>query len=100
MRANGWLGRPIDVVRMPDGGLTAVDNTRVLAAHEAGIDVRATIHGFDDPLPSEHLERFTTPKGGAPDTWGGAVLNRIGAQRRAYSAAHPYGSPITGWNGN
>lgn len=33
MRANGWVGDPIDVVRMPDSGLTAIDNTRVVAAH-------------------------------------------------------------------
>ncbi|MFG2716302.1 hypothetical protein ACGFX2_38100 [Streptomyces goshikiensis] len=26
MKVNGWAGDPIDVVRMPDGGLTTVDN--------------------------------------------------------------------------
>ena len=53
MRASGWVGDPIDVVRMQDGGLTSVDNTRVLAANEAGINVQAVVHGFDDPLPPE-----------------------------------------------
>lgn len=62
MRANGWAGDPIDVVRMPDGGLTTIDNRRVVAANQAGIDVQATIHGFDDPLPQEFIERFTTPR--------------------------------------
>ena len=35
MRANGWVGDAIDVVRMPDGGLTSLDNTRLLAANGA-----------------------------------------------------------------
>ena len=68
MYANGWVGDPVDVVRMPDGGLTSVDNTRVVAAAEAGIDVQAQIQGFDDLLPQEFIDRFTTPKGGAPST--------------------------------
>ena len=66
MRANGWVGDAIDVVRMPDGGLTSLDNTRVLAAKRAGIDVQATIRGFDDALPSSLVGRFTTTKGGRP----------------------------------
>ncbi|GFN30052.1 hypothetical protein [Paenibacillus xylaniclasticus] len=41
MKANGWQGSPIDVVKMPDGKLTTVDNTRVLAARNAGINVEA-----------------------------------------------------------
>ncbi|TLP58288.1 hypothetical protein FEM01_16550 [Pseudomonas mosselii] len=50
MRANGWKGDPFDVVKMPDGKLTSMDNTRIAAAREAGIDVKATVRGFDDPL--------------------------------------------------
>ena len=57
-RANGWVGDSIDVVRMPDSGLTAIDNTRVVAAHQAGTDVQALIQGFDDPLPPEFVGRF------------------------------------------
>jgi hypothetical protein len=30
MQKNGWVGDAIDVVRMPDGGLTSIDNTRLL----------------------------------------------------------------------
>ena len=100
MSANGWVGDPIDVVRMPDGGLTSVDNTRVLAARQAGIDVQAAVHGFDDLLPSEYAGRFTTPKGGTPNTWGDAVLNRIGSQNSGYRRTYPYGSDIIGWSGN
>jgi RHS repeat-associated protein len=95
MRANGWRGDPIDVVRMPDGELTAVDNTRVLAGHRAGIDVRATIHAADDLLPPEYVERFTT-SAGVPKTWGDAILLRIQKQGAAFRRRYPNGSPITG----
>lgn len=53
MRANGWKGDPVDpvdVVKIPDGKLTSMDNTRIAAAREAGIDVKASVRGFDDPL--------------------------------------------------
>ena len=100
MKAKGWVGDPIDVIKMPDGGLTSVDNTRVLAAHQAGIDVQARVHAYDDPLPPDLAQRFTTPKGGVPTTWGEAVHNRIGAQNSGYRSTYPNGSPVTGWNGN
>jgi hypothetical protein len=100
MRANGWVGDPIDVVQMPDSGLTAIDNTRVVAAHQAGIDVQAMIHGFDEPLPPEFIGRFTTPKGGVPSTWGDAILNRVGGQNSLFRNTYPFGSPFTGWVGN
>ena len=100
MKANGWAGDPIDVVRMTDGGLTSVDNTRVLASHYAGIDVRANVHAADDVLPTEFAERFTSRKGEVPSTWGDAVLNRIGSQNSGYRNTYPYGSPVTGWKGD
>ena len=100
MNSSGWVGDPIDVVRMLDGGLTTIDNTRVVAADAAGIDVQAVIHGFDDPLPDQFIDRFTTPKGGVPSTWGDAILNRIGTQNSIYRNTHPFGSPFTGWVGN
>jgi RHS repeat-associated protein len=100
MRANGWVGDPIDVVRMPDGSLATPDNTRVLAAHQAGIDVQATVRAFDDPLTTEMAERFATAKGGMPSTWGEAITNRIGNQNAGYRTAWPDGSPFTGWSGN
>ena len=31
---------------MPDGVYTTIDNTRVVSAREAGIDVQATIHNY------------------------------------------------------
>jgi hypothetical protein len=73
MKANGWVGPPIDVVRMPDGGLTTVDNARVVAAGNAGIDVQTIIHPFDEPLPDiTQVDWFTNPEGVPrdPRRWG------------------------------
>ena len=47
MRTNGWKGDPVDVVRMPDGRLTSIDNTRIRAARAAGIDMQANVRSFD-----------------------------------------------------
>lgn len=100
MRVSGWAGDPIHVVQMPDGGFTTMDNTRVVAAGHAGIDVQAVIHPFDEPLPdAEQIERFSTRKG-VPSTWGDAVSLRIGKQAGPYRRTYPMGSPWTGWDGN
>jgi len=100
MRADGWVGDAIDVVRMSDGGLTSVDNTRLLAAKRSDIDVDAHVHTFDDALPAEFAERFVSRKGDVPTNWGEAVTNRIDSQNAGFRNAHPQGSPITGWSGN
>ena len=93
MKKNGWQGDPIDVVRMDDGELTTLDNTRVVAARAAGIDVKANVHGYNDPLPDQATRRrFTTPKGGVPQTWGQAVENRIGKQSSKFRRNNPRGS--------
>ena len=91
MRNNGWAGDTLDVVRMPDGGLTTIDNTRVVAARQAGIDVQANIHAYDDLLPSEYIDRFTTKKG-VPTTWGDAITLRIGKQNATFRNNNPFGS--------
>jgi hypothetical protein len=100
MRASGWVGEPIDVVRMPDGELTSVDNTRLLAAKNASIDVRANVHEFGDPIPAERANTLRSRKGEMPTTWGQAILNRIDKQNSLYRTTYPYGSPLTGWTGN
>ncbi|WP_342472614.1 pre-toxin TG domain-containing protein [Metasolibacillus sp. FSL H7-0170] len=51
MKANGWKGEPIDVVKMHDGNYTTIDNTRVAAAREVGINVNVIIRDFNEPLP-------------------------------------------------
>lgn len=99
MKPNGWKGDAIDVVRMPDGKLTTIDNTRVLAAHYAEIDVQANIHAYNDALPLNFVERFTTPKG-TPSTRGDAIYLRIGKQNSLFRTTYPQGSNIIGWRGN
>ena len=100
MKEHGWKGTPIDVVIMPDNKITTIDNTRVVAARYAGIDTHSIIHKFDDILPSEMVERFTTPKGKIPVTWGDAITLRIGNQNKEFRTIYPYGSQYTGWSGN
>ncbi len=90
MRKNGWRGEPIDIVEMPDGIYTTVDNTRVVSARETGINVQANVHGYNDSLPSEYVERFTTKKG-VPKTWGEAIELRVRKQKASFRNGNPYG---------
>lgn len=91
MKKDGWVGQPIDVVMMEDSRLTTMDNTRVVAATEAGIDVRATVHKYDEPLTASEVSRFTTSKG-VPSTWGEAITLRIRKQSSSWRKGHPYGA--------
>ncbi len=91
MRTNGWKGDPVDVVRMPDSRLTSIDNTRISAAREAGIDVQANVRAFDSPLTVSEIGRFT--KGSQiPSTWGDAVTIRINSQTGGFGVKYPYGA--------
>jgi hypothetical protein len=40
---------------LPDGDLTTIENTRVVAANEAGINVQAMIHGSMIPFRRSSL---------------------------------------------
>ncbi|WP_027399773.1 RHS repeat-associated core domain-containing protein [Anaerovorax odorimutans] len=91
MKKKGWTGEPIDVVRMSDGGLTTIDNTRVVAARAAGIDVKAVVHNANDVLPQNLIKRFTTKKG-VPTTWEEAIELRIGKQKSSFKKNNPFGS--------
>ncbi len=91
MKANGWKGDPIDVIKMSEGKLTTIDNTRVVAAREAGIDVQAIIHDFNELLPESLIDRFTTKKG-VPKTWGEAIELRIGKQKASFRNNNPFGA--------
>ncbi|NUU69037.1 RHS domain-containing protein [Enterobacteriaceae bacterium BIT-l23] len=95
MKTKGWAGEPVDVVRMSDGKLTTIDNTRILAASRANIKVQARIHEGASPLPEEFVERFTTKKG-VLSTWEEAILLRIGKQASGYRYGYPNGSTIIG----
>jgi len=88
------------VVKMPDGKLSTVDKTRVLAAKNSGIDVKAIVHAASALIPADVAVRFTSKNGRMPTTWGEAVTNRINNQNSAYRTANPYGSYFTGWDGN
>ena len=92
MKQNGWNGDPIDVVDLGGGSYGTLDNTRVLAAHEAGIEVRAVTHKYNDPLPDNLVERFTTKKDGAPSTWGEAYQLRVNKQKASYRKNNSEGS--------
>jgi RHS repeat-associated protein len=94
MRANGWKGDAIDVVKMGDGGLTTLDNTRVLAASRAGVNVQANVRNASDALPANMVERFTTKKG-VPTTWGEAAQLRIGKQSAGWRNGNSNGSMFT-----
>jgi hypothetical protein len=94
MKANGWKGDAIDVVKMNDGALTTLDNTRVLAASRAGVNVKANIRNATDALPANMVERFTTKKG-VPSTWGEAAQLRIGKQSAGWRNGNSNGSMFT-----
>jgi hypothetical protein len=100
MRANGWQGAPIDVVRMPNGALVAVDNTRLAAAKLTGTPVQATVRSFDEAFPllrdpkNQYFSNLTT--GQRPASWGEAALNRISRQEPLWIQRYPTGSPFTG----
>lgn len=93
MEQNGWKGPPIDVVEMLDGRYTTIDNTRVVAAKKVGIKVQAIIHNYDDRLPQEYVERFRT-RAGTPETWGEAIIFRIGKQKQDFRENYPSGSYV------
>ncbi|WP_240616584.1 RHS repeat domain-containing protein [Marinobacter fuscus] len=99
MQKNGFQVEPdklIDVVRMPDGGLTSLDNTRIVAADLAGVKIQARVHNFDDLLPNDEqfISRFIGRKGEVPTNWGEAVKNRISNQSSLFRNTYPEGSPF------
>ncbi len=118
MRTEGWKGNPIDVVELPDKSLLSIDNRRLLAAREAGIDVPVIRHHPDEPFPEKRgksiffrpnhsirqLPDGSLVRGGTegeilykkkdnPLTWGEAALFRAARQPK-----NPDGSqfPLTG----
>lgn len=77
MKKDGWKGDSVDVIKMPDGKLTNMDNTRILAAREAGISVKAKVHDFNEKLTPEIQELRGREK---YNTWGEAIKGHINKQ--------------------
>jgi RHS repeat-associated protein len=92
MKANGWRGEPIDIVKMEDDIYTTVDNTRILAAQNSNTKVQAIVHNFNDPISPEQGVRFADKKGLIPNTWGQAILNRISNQSASFRSQGTNGS--------
>lgn len=89
MQTDGWQcvgpdGRDtaIDVVRMPDGQLTSIDNRRLLAARESGSPVVVRIHEYNEPItdPVRQRDLRVSDLHGNPGSWGQAVENRCWKQ--------------------
>ncbi|MDP8927721.1 MAG: RHS repeat-associated core domain-containing protein [Actinomycetota bacterium] len=100
MRQRGWRGSRIDVVQMPDATVTALDNTRLLAARYTETPVKANVHSYSDPIDPGRMSSLSDRKGNVPRTWGEGVEHRIGRQNRICRETYPYGSNIIGWSGN
>lgn len=80
MRRDGWQGDPVDVVNMPDGAPTSMDNRRLLAAREAGIPIEADVRNASDPLTSAQADRFEVVGQPRPTNWGEAIQLRTQRQ--------------------
>lgn len=81
MKKDGWKGDPVDIIKMPDGKMTSMDNTRISAAREAGIKVEANVRTYEEKLTPSEIERFSDRKRGfVPQTWGEAITGRINKQ--------------------
>jgi uncharacterized protein YukE len=92
MRDGGWRGDPVDVVEMPDGASTSMDNTRIRAARETDTPVQARAHEHHEPLTAREVERFTKRGHAEPRTWGEAAEVRMKSQGTNWSKANPAGS--------
>lgn len=92
MKKSGWVGDAIDVVKMPDGKLTTIDNTRLIAAQIVGIKAKVVIHNFNEKIPDKGTKDRLTTKKGRPQTWGQAVKLRIEKQSSSYRKENPNGS--------
>ncbi|MFW7381991.1 MAG: hypothetical protein ACOH5I_24510 [Oligoflexus sp.] len=98
MKKHGWLDSDgtIDVVKMHDGTLISVDNKRVLAAHNAGIKVKAIVRSSTESIDLERAKYLRDKQGNLPKNWGEAVTNRIANQKKLYRETYPNGSYVTG----
>lgn len=105
MRRGGWKGNPLEVVELPDGSRTSLDNRRLTAAVRAGLpEVPMAVHEATDKVPKDQQARYALkkdpirklpsgelvvggnegvvryPKGSLPDNYGEAALFRTADQ--------------------
>jgi filamentous hemagglutinin len=94
MQKDGWNGDPVDIVIMPNGTATSMDNTRILAAREASVSIKAKVRDFNTLLTPAEKDRFKSGNK-IPRTWGEAIKIRIEKQgqfEKGWEINFPYGS--------
>jgi hypothetical protein len=94
----GWRDSvpPIDVVKLGDGTLVSVDNTRLLAASRADINVKVRVRAPNETIDPTRAATLKDRQGNIPTTWEQAVRNRISNQKKSYREQYPNGSYVTG----
>ncbi|WP_218840306.1 hypothetical protein [Variovorax sp. YR752] len=70
-------------MKMPDGQFTSMDNTRITAAREAGVNVEAVVRNFDEPPTRQMQEARGWENYG---TWGDAISERIQSQSGGFGS--------------
>lgn len=88
MSQSGWKGGPIDVVKMKDGKLTSMDNTRLTAARETLTDIKVKIHSYNEIIPAETIKQ----RQWSSNQWGQAIEERINKQSKTFRNESPNGS--------
>lgn len=112
MRAEGWVGEPLEVVRFPDGTVVTLENRRLTAALKVDItDIPTLVHDPDEPMPTVLAKNYMLlrpvrrlpdgslraggsdgevvfTRGRRPDTYGEAALFRAANQ------PGPAGEPV------
>jgi RHS repeat-associated protein len=92
MKTKGWQGDAIDVVKMKDNMYTSLDNKRLAAARDVGIDIKANVHNYDDVFPEARASEFEMQYGTRPSTYGEAIELRIKGQGSTWSTEYSNGS--------
>jgi hypothetical protein len=94
MSANGWADDipPIDTVRMSDGGLTSIDNRRLLAAKNTNTPVKLIEYNGSDLIPRERISYLSPEKQAKIQTWEDFVKYRIENQGSTFSKNNPVGT--------
>jgi len=92
MKAKGWDGDAIEVVKMQDDMYTSLDNKRLAAAQEVGIGAKVKVYNFDDAFPEERAKIFEKKYKVKPKTYGEAIKLRVNDQSGGFGKANPNGA--------